>query len=646
MSKNIKGITIELDGETKGLDKALKDVNKRTMDVNAELKEVEKLLKFNPGNTELLAQKQKLLAEQVENASEKLQKLKDAEKQVQDQFAKGDIKEKQYRDFQKEVIETESKLKNFEGKLKDSKKQFDKFGDNLKNAGKKIQGFGDKLKDVGGSVATNFSAPILGGLALVTKGTEEYREDLAKLETNAQLAGIGADVLSEAFLRLSGVSSETDSNVEALSNLMAAGLDEQGMLEALDALSGAVIKFPDTLKIEGLADGLQETLATGKPMGSFAELLERMGINTEDFAQGLENARVQSRETDYILQTLAKTGLADVNEAYRENNEELIESKESMYEFQEAIAELGETLEPIVTSITDQVTKMVGWFNELSPKGQEAVIMIAGIVTVLGFLLPLIGVGATLLGGMAIAAGALGIGLAPLLGIIALVVAAIMGIIAIGYLLIKHWDELVAGGQAIWSTFKTWIAKKIGEIVGDLIGGAVKMKDSFVEKTEEIQDAAMDIWNDITGFFDGIDLYESGKAIIQSAIDGILAMSSPITNAVENIVGLVRDYWPFSPAKRGPLSDIHKMDFAGPIGDSIDKAKSPLQRHMENLAGTVAGAIPSMAQTPSASMAGATGDTYNMNDLFRGANINVRSENDIKELGREFARQVRKPRVG
>jgi len=93
----IAGITIEIGGDTTKLDKALQGVNKQTRDTQKELKEVNKLLKLDPKNTELLAQKQKLLAESIDGTKEKLNILKDAEKQVQQQFENGEASEEQYR---------------------------------------------------------------------------------------------------------------------------------------------------------------------------------------------------------------------------------------------------------------------------------------------------------------------------------------------------------------------------------------------------------------------------------------------------------------------------------------------------------------------------------------------------------------------
>ena len=117
MSKNIKGITIELGAETKGLDKALKGVNDSARNIQGELREVDKLLKFNPGNTELISQKQKLLADAVSNSSEKLNTLKEAQRQVEEQFARGEIGEEQYRAIQREVLKAEQNLGSLEQQL-------------------------------------------------------------------------------------------------------------------------------------------------------------------------------------------------------------------------------------------------------------------------------------------------------------------------------------------------------------------------------------------------------------------------------------------------------------------------------------------------------------------------------------------------
>lgn len=145
MAGKIKGITIEIGGDTQKLNKALEDVNKKTRDVQSELRQVERLLKLDPGNTDLLAQKQKLLAEAVENSREKLNRLKTAQEQVNEQFAKGEINEEQYRAFQREVAKAEQELKGFERQLNETAKASETFEDKLNKA---LEDVNKKSKDL------------------------------------------------------------------------------------------------------------------------------------------------------------------------------------------------------------------------------------------------------------------------------------------------------------------------------------------------------------------------------------------------------------------------------------------------------------------------------------------------------------------
>ncbi len=131
MSNNrIKGITIELNGDTTGLNDALKDVNQESRKVQSELKEVERALKFDPSNTELVAQKQQLLAEQIQRTSEKLDVLKTAQSQVEAQFQSGEIGAEQYRAFQRELATTEGQLRRFNSQMADTAAEQDRLARN------------------------------------------------------------------------------------------------------------------------------------------------------------------------------------------------------------------------------------------------------------------------------------------------------------------------------------------------------------------------------------------------------------------------------------------------------------------------------------------------------------------------------------
>ncbi|WP_186578043.1 phage tail tape measure protein [Aquibacillus kalidii] len=663
MARNIKGITIELDGETKGLDKALKDVNKRSRDLNTELRDVEKLLKFNPGNAELVAQKQKLLSDQVETTSEKLNTLKKAQKEVQEQFDKGEINEKQYRDFQKELVETSSKLENFEDRLKTTQTKVNKFGDNLGKVGDKMKGIGSGIKDAGSSMTGFVSAPLIAGLGLATKGTEEFRQAMGRLETNAETAGIKTETINDAFIRLSGITDDADANVEALSNLLATNFDEQGLTTTLEALSGALIKFPDTLKIEGLADGLQETVATGQAIGPFAELLERLGINLDDFNTGLSEAAESGKTQDYILQTLASTGLTQVNEQYRKNNEELVKSKESTANFQQSMAELGETLSPIMTKITEKVTELVDWFNQLSPTGQNTVLVIAGIVAAIGPFLMIIGTLISAIGGIIAIAGTLSISLGAIVAPVLIVVGVIAALIAIGVALWKNWDTIKAKTTEFVlkvvtkflelkdkvtdfvQKIKDWVIRKFIEMVASAVQKVKNFKDSISEKMRSLIDSIKEIWGNVMDFFRGIDLLQMGKDIIQGLINGVKKMASKVVDSVKDVVGGA-----IEGAKK--LLGIHSPSrvfkqigvFTGEgLANGMESTSNQIKKASQRMSEVSIPKVPknissdfNMANSNSnGSSSGNTTQTHNnisYEGLFNGANFYVNKEQDIEKL--------------
>lgn len=110
-ANRIKGITVEIGGDTTKLQTALQGVNKEIKSTQSQLKDVEKLLKLDPGNTELLAQKEKLLSDAVKETKEKLEALKTAAEQANTALANGDISKEQYDALQREIIETEAELK-------------------------------------------------------------------------------------------------------------------------------------------------------------------------------------------------------------------------------------------------------------------------------------------------------------------------------------------------------------------------------------------------------------------------------------------------------------------------------------------------------------------------------------------------------
>ena len=185
-NKNIKGITIELGGDSTGLQKALKTVDSTSVKLNSELKEVNKLLKFDPSNTELVAQKQKLLTDSIENTSTKLDQLKSAQSQVEQQFKNGNIGEEQYRAFQREVAQTEQSLNSYKSQLGGLQSEQQKLGQNTDRLNTYFSASGKSVDDFADILGTRLVNAIRNGTAT----SDQLEIALNKIGKEA----LGADV--------------------------------------------------------------------------------------------------------------------------------------------------------------------------------------------------------------------------------------------------------------------------------------------------------------------------------------------------------------------------------------------------------------------------------------------------------------------
>lgn len=370
---------------------------------------------------------------------------------------------------------------------------------------------GISAKSVGGKVS-DLSKKITGGLVagigLATAGSQELRADMSKLQVVADTTGNDWSKVNDQFKNFVAVTGETDSSIEALNNLMNAGLQDDNLATAVDYLSGAVEMFPDTLNIEGLADSLQEMSATGQATGMMAELLGRLGINTDEWNKGLAEAQKNGNGLNYIMDTLAKTGLSEVNSKWQENNKNLIESRKANLEFQQAMKNLGDQLMPVITNVVEGLTKVVNWFNQLSPAGQKVTLVIIGLIAIMPAIIGLIGTLATV-------ATALDVALLPVIGVFLAIVAAISAVIAIGYLLMSHWGEVCAYCKDTWNNFvdsikAKWVAFKEGwrQIVGylkqdwnDFVDRLRAKWETIIAPFRAVANKIKEIWNGIKSAF-------------------------------------------------------------------------------------------------------------------------------------------------
>jgi phage-related minor tail protein len=577
LADRIKGITVEIGGDTQGLSKALKDVNDTTFSLQRELKDVQRLLKFDPTNTELLAQQQQLLGDQVQSTEEKLRRLRIAEAQVQAQFERGDIGADQYRAFQRELQSTEGYLMNLRRRIDavDDSNAPEQAANDVEKIGREAGKTTEALKRMGGAMGAAgrglaagaaAGAAGIGGLVI---GTQDLNKDLAKLRFNAINEGFDVSKVEEGFKRIAAVSQETDSAVETLGQLMQTGFDDQQLSQAIDHVNGAAIKFADTLNTEGIADGIQETFATGKAVGMFGELLDRSGVNLDNFNAGLATATANGTQTDYVLQTMADLGLSSAADGFNKMNAELVAQQEAQINLQMALAQLGILLTPLATIVTNLLTKIAEWSIEninlvssfdsiaagivallptLFGKGLE---MITTIVNAIVQNLPMIISTGTqillqLITGIIQMLPALIAQIQTMMPLVMsilqqnlplIISAGVQLIVALVNGIIEMLPMLIDMALNLIVLLSTELLKHLPTIIEAGVKLIIALVKGLIKALPDIDRALTTIINAIIDALKGTDkkLAEMGKNIIQGLIDGITKKAGDVARAAGNI---------------------------------------------------------------------------------------------------------------
>ena len=349
MAKNtIKGLTVEIGGDTTKLGKALESVNKNTRDLSGELVSINRLLKLDPGNVDLLAQKQQVLAEAISETEKKLDTLREAEKQVQAQFEKGEVSEAQYRELQREIIATENKLDGYKSAAKETQDAVDGLGQDTDDAADKTKELSeatDRAADSSGGLADTLNKGVAVGLAAAAAGaaavaaalfesvdgTHDYRTAMGKLTTAFDKNGHSGDAAMETYTELQSVLGETDQAVEAANHLSLLADNEQELQTWTQICTGVFAQFGDSLPIEGLAEAANETAKVGQVTGPLADALNWAAKEGETFGLKLKE------NIDFT--ELSASELKKMTDAQREEYEARKQQYEAIETYNETLTE-------------------------------------------------------------------------------------------------------------------------------------------------------------------------------------------------------------------------------------------------------------------------------------------------------------------
>ncbi|WP_337982804.1 hypothetical protein [Lysinibacillus sp. C5.1] len=314
-SGRIQGITIEIGGDTRGLTDALKDVNKESNKVASELKEVERALKFDPGNAELIAQKQQLLAEQIQKTSEKLDVLKTAQSQVEAQFRSGEIGVEQYRAFQRELATTEAKMQRYNAQIDSTAVEQSRLARATGELSAFFEATGTDVNQFADLLGTRLTNAIRDGSAT----TDQMNRALRIMGQHALGAGVDIDQMRDALRRA------------------AEGADLSGVRQDLARITQEANQAEEAVngfgqELSGVVAGLA---AGGGIAGVIEKALDVSSLNTQiEMSMNLNEA-----DTKAVRQTIMETtaAIGDEEAAYEGVRRQLALNKDASIETNQEI---------------------------------------------------------------------------------------------------------------------------------------------------------------------------------------------------------------------------------------------------------------------------------------------------------------------
>jgi len=330
MAGRIKGITVEIGGDTTGLEKALKSVNTTIRNTQSQLKDVNRLLKLDPSNTELLSQKQRALKDAIGATTDKLETLKQAQAQAKQQLENGDLGQDKYDALQREIIETEQELRRLQEEAASTSVALAK----IDEAGKKIESFGDSVTHAGqaimpasmavaglGAAAVKTAADFDAGMSKVAAISGATGDDLDALRDKAREMGAKTKFsASEAasameYMAMAGWKTEDMlGGIEGIMNLAAASGEDLATTSDIvtDALTAFGLTAQDSAHFADILAAASSNANTnvammGETFKYCAPIAGALGFSAEDVAEAIglmANAGIKSTQAGTALRTI------------------------------------------------------------------------------------------------------------------------------------------------------------------------------------------------------------------------------------------------------------------------------------------------------------------------------------------------------
>lgn len=487
MANRIKGITIEIDGDTTKLQSSLRGIDKELKTTQTALRDVNKLLKLDPSNTTLLTQKQKDLEKSIGLTRKRLTELKAAQESVEEGTEEWDS-------LQREIIDTEQNLKGLEKEYREfgsvASQQIKAVGEKLQQTGDKISALGDKLMPL--STAAGGALTAIGGLAYksvtaaddlntLSKQTGISTDELQKMQYAADLVDVSVDDITGGLRRLKRNMSDSNETLAALG--VSATNADGSFRDATDV-------FYDTLT--ALSQIENETERDKLAMELFGKSADSLAGIIDDGGEALKDYGKEAEEMGLIIS-------GDTLDSLNEMNDVIDQTKATLGA---SLTELGgtaaQTLQPVLKRVTTLVGKLSDKLRKLTPEQTEMILKIVGVVAAIGPLLKIGGKTMTLVGtvvkGIGTLVGVLG---GPL-------TLAIGAVIAVGVLLWKNWDKVKEAAAKLkdsltntWNNIKTSVTATVENIKTSVTNAWNNMKTAVTTAANDLKTSVTNTWNSV-----------------------------------------------------------------------------------------------------------------------------------------------------
>lgn len=505
MAGKIKGIEIAISADTSGVTKGLKEVTSESIKTSKNLKSVESLLKLDPHNTELVAQKQKLLAQNIEQTKEKLSKLKAAQDDVKKAFERGEISEEQYIEFQGEIVKTENRLKSLEGQATET-------GEAMQEAGDKANGFGDKLKNglgtaakaAGVAVAAVGTAVVAGAKALTdfSVAGASYADAIL---TDSAVTGIATDKLQEYRYAAELVDVSTDTLTKSMAkNIKSMSSAAKGTGETADAykkLGVSVTNSDGSLRdsqevywelIDALGQVDNETERDALAMLILGKSAQELNPLIKAGSNRMEELGQQARDAGAVLsdEALNSFGAFDDQLQYLKVNSEAAKNA------------LGTALLPMLTKLA---TTGNGLLKEFTKSIANANGDVGKMATAIGKLMPKI-------------VKAIVKALPQILSLAAKIVSSLASA------LIDQLPTIIKVGLQLIADLAIGIAQALPTMIPTIIDVVLQIVDTLLDNIDLLIDAAIQLIEGLAmGLMNALPiLIEKAPMIIQKLVQGVV----------------------------------------------------------------------------------------------------------------------------